>query len=248
MFLKRANVINELRIIRFQDNDEQYKSDGTERNLSQGKSTKIQFMESERNSPQGKTTQIESAENERNPTQEKITSIQSVENERNLSQERTMTVQYAENNTPPVNFFRNDNGSNEFINNSTPEFAPIKNIIDVTKNIENDVHFNTHEVVEKIILPLEENQLNMDLKENNKIKSFEFDLLRDSSFTQKEHLLQMTSAVAEALVDGNNSDETELLSALTDKNQFLTTCLQEQTKLVNQLHSQVSLQVSINIG
>ena len=67
-----------------------------------------------------------------------------------------------------------------------------------------------------------------------------------SSSLQKEHLLQMANAVANVLVDEQGLDETTLNNCdLEQRNQFLTCCLEEQKKLVNQLHIQVSQCVSI---
>lgn len=63
----------------------------------------------------------------------------------------------------------------------------------------------------------------------------------DSPFSQKDNLLQMASAVADALHE--NSDSTGASQLDTDleyRNQFLSSCLQEQKQLVSQLHVQVS--------
>ncbi|XP_063983451.1 golgin subfamily A member 2 [Diachasmimorpha longicaudata] len=63
----------------------------------------------------------------------------------------------------------------------------------------------------------------------------------DSPSLQKQHLLQMASEVANALVDSENETASPPIhSDLEYQNQFLTTCLDEQKRLVNQLHIQVS--------
>ncbi|XP_014206904.1 golgin subfamily A member 2 [Copidosoma floridanum] len=62
-----------------------------------------------------------------------------------------------------------------------------------------------------------------------------------SSSLQKEQLLQMANTVANILVDEKRLDESTLNHCdLEQKNQFLTTCLEEQKKLVNQLDIQLS--------
>lgn len=63
---------------------------------------------------------------------------------------------------------------------------------------------------------------------------------------QREHLLHMANAVADVLVDQQGLDESALNNCdLEQRNQFLTCCLEEQKKIVNQLHIQVSQCVSI---
>uniref|UniRef100_A0A0C9RFM4 Golga2 protein n=1 Tax=Fopius arisanus TaxID=64838 RepID=A0A0C9RFM4_9HYME len=63
----------------------------------------------------------------------------------------------------------------------------------------------------------------------------------DSPSLQKQHLLQMASQVADALVDAENEGSSMPISSdLEYQTQFLTTCLDEQKRLVNQLHIQVS--------
>lgn len=62
---------------------------------------------------------------------------------------------------------------------------------------------------------------------------------------QKEHLLQMANAVANVLEPKQNFDEPSLNNSdLEQRNQFLTCCLEEQKKVVSQLHIQVSQSVS----
>ncbi|XP_015108705.1 golgin subfamily A member 2 [Diachasma alloeum] len=63
----------------------------------------------------------------------------------------------------------------------------------------------------------------------------------DSPSLQKQHLLQMASEVANALVDSETETSSPAIhSDLEYRNHFLTTCLDEQKRLVNQLHIQVS--------
>lgn len=81
------------------------------------------------------------------------------------------------------------------------------------------------------------------------------DLIRDeqsnfnastNNFLQKEHLLQMAKTVANVLEDDKVIDQSLLNHCdLEQKNEFLTTCLEEQKKFVNQLHVQLSQSVSI---
>lgn len=62
---------------------------------------------------------------------------------------------------------------------------------------------------------------------------------------QREHLLHMANAVADVLVDQQGLDESALKNCdLEQRNQFLNCCLEEQKKIVNQLHIQVSQCVS----
>lgn len=67
------------------------------------------------------------------------------------------------------------------------------------------------------------------------------------STVQKEYLLEMASEVAHALTD--DIEHGELPSSfnldLKCRNQFLSSCLEEQKQLVNDLHVQVSRYVSI---
>ncbi|XP_043464249.1 putative leucine-rich repeat-containing protein DDB_G0290503 isoform X2 [Leptopilina heterotoma] len=64
--------------------------------------------------------------------------------------------------------------------------------------------------------------------------------LSDSSVLQKENLLQMASSVAQVLINDQDLSKTSEVNNLTDKNQFLTNCLQEQANLISELHGQVS--------
>ncbi|KAL6444057.1 hypothetical protein ACFW04_001777 [Cataglyphis niger] len=61
------------------------------------------------------------------------------------------------------------------------------------------------------------------------------------STVQTEHLLEMASEVANVLTDDTDHSDPSLFDIdLKCRNQFLTTCLEEQRQLVNDLHIQVS--------
>lgn len=65
------------------------------------------------------------------------------------------------------------------------------------------------------------------------------------STVQTEHLLEMASEVANVLTDDTDHSDPSLFDIdLKCRNQFLTTCLEEQRKLANDLHIQVSRCVS----
>lgn len=65
------------------------------------------------------------------------------------------------------------------------------------------------------------------------------------STVQTEHLLEMASEVANVLTDDIDHSDPSLFDIdLKCRNQFLTTCLEEQRQLVNDLHIQVSRYVS----
>lgn len=70
--------------------------------------------------------------------------------------------------------------------------------------------------------------------------------LSDPSVLQKENILQMASSVAQVLIHDEDLSKASDVNNLTDKNQFLTNCLQEQANLISELHGQVSRYVSIN--
>lgn len=62
----------------------------------------------------------------------------------------------------------------------------------------------------------------------------------------KEHLLEMASEVVHVLNDHTNDTEPTLFGLdLTCRNHILSTCLEDQQQLVNDLHIQVSHYVSI---
>lgn len=68
------------------------------------------------------------------------------------------------------------------------------------------------------------------------------------SIVQKEYLLEMASEVAHVLTeDADHSEQSSSFNLdLKCRNQFLSSCLEEQKQLVNDLHVQVSRYVSIS--
>ncbi|XP_076757423.1 golgin subfamily A member 2 [Xylocopa sonorina] len=64
--------------------------------------------------------------------------------------------------------------------------------------------------------------------------------LNDFSKVQKEHLLEMASAVADVLTNETENTETSLDYDLVWRNQFLSSCLDEQKNIVNELHIELS--------
>ncbi|XP_054012091.1 golgin subfamily A member 2-like [Hylaeus anthracinus] len=64
--------------------------------------------------------------------------------------------------------------------------------------------------------------------------------LNDFPKVQKEHLLEMASAVADVLTNDSEHVETTLDCDLMCRNQFLSSCLEEQKKIVNELHIELS--------
>ncbi|CAL7950861.1 unnamed protein product [Xylocopa violacea] len=64
--------------------------------------------------------------------------------------------------------------------------------------------------------------------------------LNDFSKVQKEHLLEMASAVADVLTNEAENTETSLDYDLVWRNQFLSSCLDDQKNIVNELHVELS--------
>ncbi|XP_076164834.1 golgin subfamily A member 2 isoform X1 [Ptiloglossa arizonensis] len=64
--------------------------------------------------------------------------------------------------------------------------------------------------------------------------------LNDFPKVQKEHLLEMASAVADVLTSDSEHIDTTLDCDLMYRNQFLSSCLEEQKKIVNELHLELS--------
>lgn len=62
---------------------------------------------------------------------------------------------------------------------------------------------------------------------------------------QKEHLLEMASAVADVLKNESEHIETSLDTDLMYHNQFLSPYMEEQKKVVNELHIELSNAVSV---
>lgn len=88
-------------------------------------------------------------------------------------------------------------------------------------------------------------QLDSQLKEND--GKYNLNIVSNGPPTvQMEHLLEMASEVANVLTDDTDHSDPSLFSSdLKCRNQFLTTCLEEQKHLVNDLHIEVSRYVSI---
>ena len=68
--------------------------------------------------------------------------------------------------------------------------------------------------------------------------------LSDFPKVQKEHLLEMASAVANVLTNDSAHVENNLDCDLMCRNQFLSSYLEEQKKIVNELHIELSESVS----
>lgn len=89
-------------------------------------------------------------------------------------------------------------------------------------------------------------QANLQFLENDERCNLNIASSNGSSTVQKEYLLEMASEVANVLTDNmDHSDSTSFDLDLKSSNHFLSTCLEEQKQLVNDLHIQVSRYVSI---
>lgn len=154
-------------------------------------------------------------------------------------------------------------------NYSTPMIENVSNIVSTddftnnTNSTKDDFQLNQSTVLEENELSSQHSNLcnltvfsecndsvndsnsNASLQEINSDRKDSSHTLYNSSFLQKEHLLQMASSVAEVLVNVNDFNETSTMNNLIDKNQFLTKCLQEQANLISELHGQVCRYVSI---
>lgn len=87
-----------------------------------------------------------------------------------------------------------------------------------------------------------------DTQENNVISKLEEKLnLNEFPKIQKEHLLEMASAVENVLTNEFEHIETSLDFDLMNHNQFLNSYLEEQKKIVNELHIKLNNAVSIYI-
>lgn len=138
-------------------------------------------------------------------------------------------------------------------------FSDTNNLINMT---ESDSKIATNEKTEKNFPVLEnclENtilyesgdkdsthlQADSQFKENDKRYNLNIVTSNGPSTVQTEHLLEMATEVANVLTDDtDNSDPSLFDNDLKCRNQFLTTCLEEQRQLVNDLHIQVSRYVS----
>jgi len=142
--------------------------------------------------------------------------------------------------------------------------------IDKEKNIVNHVFMDTNNLIDKTESKIVTNEKNVlenclentilydngdkdsthlqpdsQLKEND--GKYNLNIVSNGSpMVQTEHLLEMASEVANVLTDDTDHSDPSLFgSDLKCRNQFLTTCLEEQKQLVNNLHIEVSRYVSI---
>ncbi|XP_070161136.1 golgin subfamily A member 2 [Polyergus mexicanus] len=84
-------------------------------------------------------------------------------------------------------------------------------------------------------------QADSQFMENDKRYNLNIVASNGPSIVQTEHLLEMASEVANVLTDDTDHSDPSLFdNDLKCHNQFLTTCLEEQKQLVNDLHIQVS--------
>ncbi|XP_076234729.1 golgin subfamily A member 2 [Calliopsis andreniformis] len=93
----------------------------------------------------------------------------------------------------------------------------------------------THNSVEENIKPIEEVQEINSRSETEKIVE-----LNNIARVQKEHLRKMASAVANVLTNDSEHVETNSDCDLSCRNQFLNSYLEEQKKLINELHIELS--------
>lgn len=115
----------------------------------------------------------------------------------------------------------------------------------------NDALMNTIVTSENII---NYNELNCSMEDinsmkgNNIISKLEEKLnLNEFPIVQKEHLLEMASAVENVLTNESEYIETSFDFDLINHNQFLNSYLEEQKKIVNELHIKLNNAVSIYI-
>ena len=113
--------------------------------------------------------------------------------------------------------------------NDTTPTAPMTNI----QNIMN--HKEVHHSVERTSNLLQETQ-----EINSKVETEKKMELNDFPKVQKEHLLEMASAVENVLTNDSESVETNLDCDLVCRNQFLSSYLEEQKKIATKLHIELS--------
>lgn len=119
----------------------------------------------------------------------------------------------------------------------------------------NDVLMNSMVTSENIInynelnCSIEDTNSMKDIERNNVISELEEKLnLNEFPKVQKEHLLEMASAVENVLTNESEHIETSLDFDLMNHNQFLNSYLEEQKKIVNELHIKLNNAVSIYIN
>ncbi|XP_034177777.2 golgin subfamily A member 2 isoform X2 [Osmia lignaria lignaria] len=113
--------------------------------------------------------------------------------------------------------------------NETTPTAPMTN----TQNIMN--HKEVHHSVERTSNLLQETQ-----EINSKVEAEKKMELNDFPKVQKEHLLEMASAVENVLTNDSELVETNLDCDLVCRNQFLSSYLEEQKKIATKLHIELS--------
>ncbi|XP_076657436.1 golgin subfamily A member 2 isoform X2 [Halictus rubicundus] len=150
--------------------------------------------------------------------------LQSQNVETNISDSKLNTISTLETcangkSVPDQNFQRND----------TPSVDTIVN----TENTMN--HEGSPRVAEETAKPMQEaSQAKLNSGVENKVE------LSDFPKVQKEHLLEMASAVADVLTNDSEHSETTLDCDLVCRNQFLSSCLEEQKKIDNELYIELS--------
>ncbi|OAD58137.1 Golgin subfamily A member 2 [Eufriesea mexicana] len=132
----------------------------------------------------------------------------------------TLTIGTSENNTHIVH---------EFQKNEIPLINTLITSENTTKH--DELHYSLEEVTNSIQNTQEINSVSKVDKEMD---------LNDLPKVQKEHLLEMASAVADALTNESEHIETSLDCNLMCHNQFLSSYLEEQKKIVNELHIELS--------
>ncbi|XP_017883110.1 golgin subfamily A member 2-like [Ceratina calcarata] len=114
----------------------------------------------------------------------------------------------------------------DFQQSETVSMAPVS-IIENTNHEESQNSIeDTVQDVQRINSSLETEKKQVDLADFPKV--------------QKDHLLDMASAVADVLTNESDNVETSLDSDLVCRNQFLTSYLEEQKKTINELHIELS--------
>lgn len=136
-----------------------------------------------------------------------------------------------------------DNGNEAFLPESLPANFPNKTACENSENssyVFDNFKFPEikDEKVDEFSL-LTASTLNGSVEDNGRIN--ENCMINNLSSLQKQHLQQMATDVENVLTENENSSEIPTISSdLKGKNEFLTACLEEQKRLVNQLHVKVS--------
>ncbi|CAK9807895.1 Golgin subfamily A member 2 [Anthophora plagiata] len=127
----------------------------------------------------------------------------------------------------------NDLSSSQCQNAETKELnLKVTNNASTVKTSENSMHINTSNNTNKFTQDIQEMTMTPELKKTMDLNDF--------PKVQKEHLLEMASAVADVLTNEPEHTETSLDSDLMCRNQFLSSYLEEQRKMINDLHIELS--------